>query len=188
MSRLPETSLSHVVDDLDAFAAAATARFGVRTVSPPVLLSYRENAVFRVDDASTGGRYVIRAHRPALSDRAEHPLRARVDASAAAIGRRHAGGGRRDQRRPGPGGRARRLAGATLLRHDALDRGGPAPRPTTPAATWRRPITWSARSTRGCTATCEGGRRRPASSATPGTRTACSEMRRCGDASAISRR
>ena len=64
MSQLPETSLSHVVDDLDAFAAAATERFGVRTVSPPVLLSYRENAVFRVDDASTGGRYVIRAHRP----------------------------------------------------------------------------------------------------------------------------
>ena len=64
MTPRPAANLTDVVDNSDAFVGAAAARFGLRPASRPTLLSHRENAVFRVDDAATGARYVLRVHRP----------------------------------------------------------------------------------------------------------------------------
>ena len=64
MARQPAATLTDVVDNIDAFAAAAAARFGLRPASRPALLSHRENAVFRIDDAKSGEPYVLRVHRP----------------------------------------------------------------------------------------------------------------------------
>jgi Ser/Thr protein kinase RdoA (MazF antagonist) len=64
MTPTSRPTLADVVIHIDAFGAAATARFGLRPAAPLALLSHRENAVFCLDDAVSGERYVLRVHRP----------------------------------------------------------------------------------------------------------------------------
>ena len=59
-----QPTLTDVVTHIDKFGAAAAAKFGLRPTATPALLSHRENAVFRIDDAATGQPYVLRVHRP----------------------------------------------------------------------------------------------------------------------------
>ena len=64
MNRKSTATLSDVVDNIETFGPVATAQFGIHAAGPLELLSHRENAVFRVDDAGSGKRYVLRVHRP----------------------------------------------------------------------------------------------------------------------------
>jgi len=56
-------SLAAQGERLRQLAVAALERFGLAPDSTLELLKHRENAVFRVDDAGSGRRYVLRVHR-----------------------------------------------------------------------------------------------------------------------------
>ncbi|MFP6742939.1 MAG: phosphotransferase [Alphaproteobacteria bacterium] len=64
MTPIRQPTLTDVVSHIDTFGAAAAAKFGLRPATPLELLSHRENAVFRLDDAGSDARYVLRVHRP----------------------------------------------------------------------------------------------------------------------------
>jgi Ser/Thr protein kinase RdoA (MazF antagonist) len=64
MTPTSRPTLTDAVTHIEAFGVVAAARFGLRPAAPLELLSHRENAVFRVDDAVSGARYVLRIHRP----------------------------------------------------------------------------------------------------------------------------
>jgi|ETNmetMinimDraft_20_1059909.scaffolds.fasta_scaffold426085_2 Ser/Thr protein kinase RdoA (MazF antagonist) len=64
MTPTSQPTLTDAVTHIDAFGAATAARFGLRPAALLALLSHRENAVFRLDDAVSGARYVLRIHRP----------------------------------------------------------------------------------------------------------------------------
>ena len=64
MAPTSRPTLTDAVTHIEAFGAAAAARFGLCPAAPLELLSHRENAVFRLDDAISGARYVLRIHRP----------------------------------------------------------------------------------------------------------------------------
>ncbi len=49
---------------LETLAAVALENYGISKESPIELMKYRENAVFKVNDKTSGKQYAIRVHRP----------------------------------------------------------------------------------------------------------------------------
>jgi Ser/Thr protein kinase RdoA (MazF antagonist) len=74
MTPIRQPTLTDVVSHIDTFGAAAAAKFGLRPATPLELLSHRENAAFRLDDAGSDARYVLRVHRPGY----QNPRRTRA--------------------------------------------------------------------------------------------------------------
>src|SRR5512143_4144100 len=70
------------VERLQSLARAALAHWGLESAALE-LLKYRENAVFKVTDASSGERFVLRVHRAGYRTDAE--LRSELQWTAALI-------------------------------------------------------------------------------------------------------